>query len=201
MGYWPTQLILAARNRDDDGGWMQILVFLMVAVFYAVGGIIKAATKKAEPKKQGKQPPPHKPMHKPQGGKDKQISEQKPWHPERPKPASVGRPHPSSIRPQVRPVSRKVTRPQPSAKRKQPIETKGTVKFPTIEQQSKLGKTSEVGAKIAAIAKIPKPKTEHLSEILSDYEDPEKLRRAILHYEILGKPIVLREPSGQIGEF
>ena len=191
MGYWPTQLILAARNRDDDGGWMQILVFLMVAVFYAVGGIIKAATSKAGSEKQGKQPP-RKPVHKPQGGKDTQVpKQQKPWHPERPKPAPVVRPQPLSVKPQIRPVSRKVVRPQPSAKQKQPTETKETVKFPAIEQQSKVGKTSE----------IPRSKTEHLSEILSDYEDSEKLRRAILHYEILGKPIALREPSGQIGEF
>jgi hypothetical protein len=39
------------------------------------------------------------------------------------------------------------------------------------------------------------PQTKYLSEILSDYEDPEKLRRAILHYEILGKPMSLRKPT------
>jgi hypothetical protein len=35
--------------------------------------------------------------------------------------------------------------------------------------------------------------TQHLSELLSDYADPEKLRRAILHYEILGPPLSLRD--------
>lgn len=39
---------------------------------------------------------------------------------------------------------------------------------------------------------------EHLPEILSDYADPDDLRRAILHYEILGRPLSLRDPSGQI---
>jgi len=39
---------------------------------------------------------------------------------------------------------------------------------------------------------------EHLPEILSDYADPEELRRAILHYEILGRPLSLRDPSGRI---
>ncbi len=39
---------------------------------------------------------------------------------------------------------------------------------------------------------------EHLPEILSDYADPEELRRAILHYEILGRPLSLRDPSAQI---
>jgi hypothetical protein len=200
MNYWLAQLILAARNRDDDGGWMQILVFLMVAVFYVVGGIIKAATNKAAPKKQEKQMP-RKPLHKPQGGKDTQMpKQQKPWHPERPKPAPVSRPQPSAVKPQVRPVSRKVVRPAAS-KRKRPMEFEEAIKLPTFEQQSKLGKTSELGTKITETAEISKPKTEHLSEILSDYEDSEKLRRAILHYEILGKPIALRQPSGQVSEF
>jgi hypothetical protein len=31
-----------------------------------------------------------------------------------------------------------------------------------------------------------------------DYADPEELRRAILHYEILGKPLSLREPGGGV---
>jgi hypothetical protein len=45
--------------------------------------------------------------------------------------------------------------------------------------------------RVAAPAEIPQ--TKYLSGILSDYDDTEKLRRAILHYEILGKPLSLRE--------
>ena len=39
---------------------------------------------------------------------------------------------------------------------------------------------------------------DYLPEILSDYADPDELRRAILHYEILGRPLSLRDPSGRI---
>ena len=41
----------------------------------------------------------------------------------------------------------------------------------------------------------------YLSDVLSDYyKDPEEFKRAILHYEILGKPLALRDPSeGIIG--
>lgn len=42
------------------------------------------------------------------------------------------------------------------------------------------------------------PEAEHLPEILSDYAEPDELRRAILHYEILGRPLSLRDPSGRI---
>jgi len=37
------------------------------------------------------------------------------------------------------------------------------------------------------------PESEYLSELLSNYANPEELRRAILHYEILGKPLSLRD--------
>lgn len=37
------------------------------------------------------------------------------------------------------------------------------------------------------------PESEYLSELLTDYADPEELRRAILHYEILGRPLSLRD--------
>jgi hypothetical protein len=52
------------------------------------------------------------------------------------------------------------------------------------------------GMRVAMPAEIPRAK--YLSEILSDYDDSEKLRRAILHYEILGKPLSLREPGEHI---
>jgi hypothetical protein len=42
------------------------------------------------------------------------------------------------------------------------------------------------------------PESKYLSEVLLDYADPDELRMAILHYEILGRPLSLREPSAQI---
>ena len=40
--------------------------------------------------------------------------------------------------------------------------------------------------------------SKYLSEVLLDYVEPDELRMAILHYEILGRPLSLRDPSGQI---
>lgn len=41
MYYW-YQLILAARNNtDEDAGWMQLLVFIIMVVFWALGSLIK----------------------------------------------------------------------------------------------------------------------------------------------------------------
>ena len=39
------EMVLAARN-NDEGGWMQLLVFAVMAVIWIVGGIIKARQNK-----------------------------------------------------------------------------------------------------------------------------------------------------------
>jgi len=36
---------------------------------------------------------------------------------------------------------------------------------------------------------------------LIDYSDPDALKKAILHYEILGKPLALRDPPGDLAAF
>ena len=38
-------------------------------------------------------------------------------------------------------------------------------------------------------------KVDEVSEPVLDYDDTDELRRAILHYEILGKPLSVRDPS------
>jgi len=45
---------------------------------------------------------------------------------------------------------------------------------------------------------VERPEPGLAMESLLDYADPEELRRAILHYEILGKPLSLRGPGEQI---
>ena len=43
--------------------------------------------------------------------------------------------------------------------------------------------------------------TRHGAQAVLDYSDPDALRRAILHYEILGKPLSLRDPFGRFATF
>jgi len=45
---------------------------------------------------------------------------------------------------------------------------------------------------------VEMPAADYLSDISSDYADPDELRRAILHYEIVGRPLSLRAPSAHI---
>ncbi len=188
MNYWLAQLILAARNRDEDSNWMQILFFVIVSIFWAVGSVVKAKAGKTVPKK-GKDP--RKPAgKKPEITIDLQKLKQL-WSGEKSAPGSESRPQ--TVKPQVRPVSRKVVRPRPAVKRKMPTETKEAVKFPTFESQPEMEEVPGLTTEATMAAEVSQAK--YLSDILSDYEDPEKLRRAILHYEILGKPVSMREPS------
>jgi HrpA-like RNA helicase len=114
-------------------------------------------------------------------------------------------------------AQRKLTRPQPAAQ-KVAIKTEPATQIPALEpvEEAKLTRpaarvqtkfqelpdfTSKTVQKlkdmrIDAPSEIPQAK--HLAEILLDYSDPDELKRAILHYEILGRPIALRGPSGSV---
>ena len=103
MNYWLAQFlsalggqVLAARNSDEkDTGWMQILVFVILSVFYAVGSIVKARANKTAPK--GKEQVPRKPARKPP---DLQILKQFFGLPEEPEPSS--QPSPEASKPLAR---------------------------------------------------------------------------------------------------
>ena len=207
MNFWLGQFILAARDRE--GGWMDILIFLVMLFFYGIGVLIKMSKKKAVPKKQDRQIP-RKPVQKPAGGPGIR-GKQKPWQAERPqlKPEPIS-PLPVAAKPQVRPASRKVIRPRPAVrssmkssqsagKWKLPAEADGIADLAAFESEPKLEKVPGLTGGAAAATEMPQ--AEYISDILSDYEDAERLRRAILHYEILGKPVSLRESSEHIGRF
>ncbi|MHC4221225.1 MAG: hypothetical protein ACYST9_02295 [Planctomycetota bacterium] len=52
------QLILAARRQrdSDEGGWMQLVVIVAMAIFYGVGSILKAKAEKREMQESEKTP-------------------------------------------------------------------------------------------------------------------------------------------------
>jgi hypothetical protein len=201
MKYVLAQLILAARKSDEDKGWVQILVFVILAVFYAVGSILKAKADKGA--KEKGQKPGRAVREPPESTIEVRLLKQLFGLPEEPetetqpqetKPQAT---KPQVARPQVQPTSRKVARPQPTA-RKPTIKTEEAVKIPTFEPQvqPKLEKVPGLTVtmpRVEAVVPAEAPQEKYLSDILSDYDDPEKLRRAILHYEILGKPVGFRE--------
>ena len=213
------QIILAAQKKDIES-WTNILFIVVLAVFYVIGSIIKAKASKREKDKE--QPGRKPPELAPGAGQGPGPFQKTPYRRAQPLPGrtpeSQPRPQvakPQVARPQVQPPRRKIARPQPVAQRfaaekpdigllnfQLPEPAKLSPAIPSLEP--KLGKlpefTSKTVSQLAAkhIGIPEETPVKYLSEILSDYADAGRLRGAILHYEILGKPLSLREPSAHI---
>jgi len=169
MNTFLTQTILAARNEDIEG-WMNILIVVVLAVFWAIGGILKARTKKPE-----------------------QEQEQLADKPTRRQVAM----------PQVEQLRRKIRRPRPviqitTPKKPMPVLTSEVLEEPRLPELK-----PEVQPAVEELPQliskpVERPEPELAIESLLDYADPDELRRAILHYEILGKPLSLRGPGEHV---
>jgi len=205
MNCFLAQIILAARNGDGKN-WINILILVAVAIFYAVGSILKAKTSKAEQK--GDEQLTRKPAGKPPEvtkGLQKQALEQL----RRP----AGPPPRRQFRPQVQPPRRKVMRPRPAVQ-KPAAKLEQEIEFETIEPLEALKLPPSAALKeykefiseplkeledkhVGVPSETAQPEAV-LEELLLDYADTDELKKAILHYEILGRPLSLRGPSEQI---
>jgi len=204
------QIILAGRN-DDAEGWMNILIVVVLAVFWAIGGIVKAKANKAGGRDEQL---PGKPVRKPPLH-SREAREQMLRRLERPADSAQGQsrqPRPASQKPRMKfadlqAAVRKFAVEaeqgfQPQSEKKTPG-LKPVLKEPrnpprTAELTEPIGKTVERRKDKLVSEPAQIPESEYLSELLTDYADPEELRRAILHYEILGRPLSLRDSSGNI---
>ena len=163
------QLILAARNEDIEG-WMKILFVVILAVFWAIGGVLKARTKKPE-----------------------QEQEQLAGKPTRRQVAMT----------QVEQLRRRVRRPRPVVQATIPKKPMPVLTSEVLEEPKLPKLKPEVQPAVEELPQliskpVERPELILATESLLDYADPEELRRAILHYEILGKPLSLRGPGEHI---
>ena len=172
---------------------MNILVIVVVAVMYGLGSIIKAKGKKAQGQQGEKQltrGPTHKPATGGRGVLEQFFNELR----------SLAEPTQGrESRPIGQPASQKIARPQPAVRKYAEAKQAGQVQLTTRPAEPEFtGKTVEglAGKRMDRAAEVPESK--YLSEVLLDFTDPDDLRIAILHYEILGRPLSLRDPSGQI---
>ncbi len=167
---------------------MQLLIIVVLAAIYGVGGLLKARANKLERKQEeqlGRKPAPE-----PSEGTVavKRLPARPDEQAQRPSPPMQRR----QYRPQVRPPGRKIMRPQPSVQ-----------KFITKEEPAVWPETLEPQLQpelkdihIGIPSKTEQPET--VIESLLGFDDPDLLRKAILHYEILGRPLSLRSPSEHI---
>lgn len=200
-----TKIILDARNYDVEG-WMDILVLVIIAVVYGIGSIIKAKRQKLEGQPEGKLP--RKPVRRPPA-QSRGVQEQLQKRTARPvRPAQPQQYRSVVQQPRVKPA---VTRTAAGVSTSQ-AEKNALLEeiLPTLEpgltppkpqihpDLQQLPEFTSKAVEELEGKRVPIPSTMsqmgYLSELLLDYADPEELRRAILHYEILGKPLSLRSP-------
>jgi hypothetical protein len=166
------QIILAARRYDEDAGWMQLLVFVIMIVFWAVGSIVKSRSKKAgtEEEKQ----------------LEETFSEYK---------QQMGR----QTRPQQKKTAQLRTAARHAPAKKEPFTEPETLKSLEAERLSLFLKETETKA---ARPDISSEQTQPQAGInfLPDLEGPDSLKRGVIYYEVLGKPLAMRdEPKNIIG--
>jgi hypothetical protein len=174
------QTIWLARNGDAEG-WMNILFVVVLAAFYVIGSIVKAKSSKSKEEDQ-----------------------------EQPTPKTHFKPAGQSLR-QITPPQRKAMTLKPAVP-KLPIKEQQRTQFPGIElpQEQKLPSLQlDIKEPRESITKPPReikikqlvtqpgkiqPRAKAIiEEPLVDFGVPDELKRAVLHYEILGKPLALRK--------
>jgi len=177
-----TQLILAARRRDDDG-WTSFVPLVIMAAIWIVGGIMKAKANKI------------KDLDYPEEAEEQARPESK--EPQQPKQAQKPR----------RPIAVYQAGDRPKS-----IDARGTVREKTVDVKPAKLKLQPSRPQVAPeIEAVPHPEKQDLGlkrksktaqkrdkevqpairPLFSD--EPDELKRAILYYEILGKPISLRD--------
>jgi hypothetical protein len=184
--------IIFARN-DDVENWMNILFVVILMVFWALGGILKARAKNV--KEESEEPQSDKPARKqPQTLTDFRNELFK----------HLGVSHPSGpsssrqYRRQIEQPRRRITRPQPTSLS---IGTeKKLISVPTEEERSKFTSEPviELKDKETATHQETPGTTAFAFDSILDFTDTDDLRKAIIHYEILGKPLSLRNPGEHI---
>jgi len=211
-----TQIILAARNQDGKS-WTNILFIVGLAIFWIIGGILKArANKKQKDEEQLTRKSGLKPSEG-AGVREPRVVKKTPY--EQVQRPTARTPYRREPQPQIQPPRRKIARLQHAVqqfaikiKEAQaiPPETIELLEEPGLPQPAPQVKpdfqelpefTSKAVKELEDMrVGIPAetPGAKYLAEILLDYSDPEDLKRAILHYEILGRPLSLRDPSQHI---
>jgi len=179
-------ILLAARNEDINS-WVNILVIVVLAVFWAIGGILKSKAKNTDD--EDHEEPGHKPSRKPSNTvnslKEAFFQQLRQVHP------AVPAQRKKTIHPQTvnqRPTSKKSVYTGHKFPKKQEVQ-------PGIDERMDFIGEPIKGVIDKSVKERPKAETESVLEAFIDYADTDELRRAILHYEILGKPLSLRETS------
>lgn len=214
MNYYLSQIILAS-GREDTEKWVNILFVVVLAAFWLIGGIVKAKSQQAKRQKNKQSPgdaTPRPPAANRGPGElilEKLLGSSISLSRNQQHPVSQ-----QSIKksPDTVPAKYRLSAKSRSDKfaSKQKMNQRRNQKL-LIQQQSleqNLPKTAQIDNNIQELTEFttdsvkkfeithPKvPSEVPISRYLLDFTDADSLKKAILYYEVLGKPISLRDSS------
>jgi hypothetical protein len=149
-----SQIVLAARGPDSENApWIQLLVFVIIAVIAAIQGIAKTRAKKAE------------------GIEDDENIEE------------------TLAKPKTRPIAK------PKIKPYLTIAQRIDKAEPVQPIRSKIEHLEESASQILAAKSNVTYQAASPQEAFLVFDDTDKLRNAIIYYEIIGKPLAIRESA------
>ena len=177
MNYYLIQVVLGAGGDDTDQ-WTNILFVVVMAVFWLVGSLLKARSnqKKQDEAESGRGASP-KPYQKIQRPSSRTVQGRR---------LGAIRPEPIVL--------------EPANKKRGALHRAGrATAYPENQMEGVVEPIEEL--KVGPMG-LTSEKEERLSDAfeeisekpLFDFDDVDELKRAILHYEILGKPLSLRSP-------
>lgn len=195
---WQSGLL---AQGNDAGEWMNILFIVVVAVFWAIGGIVKAAgAGRTARQRQNKQ------------SSEKDTPRRETWLQQLARKAEEIQ---RAVENQGKPQARRTQERQPQAKPPKPPAGQVTVRTdrggePVLvyERQTPspaVQRQEQPARRVSKARTYPQRERQAKATLtpvsLLDYSDPDALKRAILHYEILGKPLAFRDPLERSSPF
>jgi len=196
------RIILASHGDRDVGDWTNVLFVVIMLVFWAIGGILKAKSGKAKAQREEGSA-----RRRPGLGEDRQVPG-KPVQVPSPRAIRTSEAEPGTERPIIRRVQRPIRARDLAAGLRsvsqelpacgeQDVHIELSEELQSLETKQQadrdrgdilLGLSPSPGLMFAS------SESRLGTRALLDLDSAEKLRKAILHYEVLGKPMALREP-------
>jgi hypothetical protein len=181
--------------EGEDSGWMQLLVFVVVGVLYALGGIIKARKRKGgvpEEDESAGEPAPPEPQREPLGA----IGS-----PKQPQGSTV--PRKSLLETFVQEITRaaqlEVQAPRPQKLAPPPRPPRIETEIIELRRKPTREAIGAIQPKPLAVEAKQQAQADDLPVITPEFASTDDLARAVLDYEIFGKPVSLRDPAEDIG--
>lgn len=217
MDFYLSQLDILAQNNDLDG-LIEILLFVVLAVFWAIAGIVKAKVRESKESKKNQSPRVVPPQPMPARRERGELILEKVLGPSAPVSRNQQRPgsqqsrknvsytRPPRQRFPVKPKSEKTPQlkiiddiniPKFSVP-KQTLEPNLQELTPTGTNLKELPEFTSDALKKLKSTRQKVPAESSLAQYMFDFTDTDSLKKAILYYEILGRPLSLRESPNSI---